>query len=240
MTWPASNVNTTNLDAGTDSPQLARDDLLDLSQKFNQLSSHVNSFMQGLLGSADAATARATLDVPTRAGGNASGSWGISITGTAATATNLTRSVSASGLATGGGVLNADRTIAVPIASQAQAEAGSDNATAMTPLRVEQHMAANDLGWGQTYTDVKASRAASTSYQNTTGRPIVVAVTGIEGTATNGRSFEVSANGSTWLVAGRVGGNNNTMSSVAVVIPPGWYYRVNGSLSSITAWVELV
>lgn len=46
------------------------------------------------------------------------------------------------GLATGGGPINANPTITVPVASQAQAEAGVDNATAMTPLRVAQRVAA--------------------------------------------------------------------------------------------------
>lgn len=53
-----------------------------------------------------------------------------------------TRTISASGLATGGGSLSDDRTISVPAASQAEAEAGTDNAKAMTPLRVAQAMAA--------------------------------------------------------------------------------------------------
>ena len=48
------------------------------------------------------------------------------------------RSVSASGLASGGGDLSANRTITVTKASQAQAEAGIDDATAMTPLKVAQ------------------------------------------------------------------------------------------------------
>ena len=48
------------------------------------------------------------------------------------------RSIAAAGLATGGGDLSANRTITVPAATQAQAEAGTDNATAMTPLRVAQ------------------------------------------------------------------------------------------------------
>ncbi|MGV3664264.1 MAG: hypothetical protein ACO1TE_29095 [Prosthecobacter sp.] len=51
------------------------------------------------------------------------------------------RSISAAGLATGGGDLSADRTITVPAASQAEAEAGSDNTKAMTPLRVAQAIA---------------------------------------------------------------------------------------------------
>jgi hypothetical protein len=49
MTWPASDVGTTNSDAGTDSPATARSDLLDLMQKFNQLRNHVTSLMQTVL-----------------------------------------------------------------------------------------------------------------------------------------------------------------------------------------------
>jgi len=37
-------------------------------------------------------------------------------------------------------------------------------------------VAALALGWGQTWTDVKASRALSTTYTNSTGRPIFVSV----------------------------------------------------------------
>jgi hypothetical protein len=54
------------------------------------------------------------------------------------TATNCTRSVLVGGLATGGGALTADRTVTVTASTQAQAEAGTDNATAMTPLRTAQ------------------------------------------------------------------------------------------------------
>lgn len=46
-----------------------------------------------------------------------------------------TRLVAAGGLATGGGDLTADRTITVTAASQAQAEAGTDTATVITPQR---------------------------------------------------------------------------------------------------------
>lgn len=58
------------------------------------------------------------------------------------TPVNLTRVVGTSGLATGGGNLGADRTIAVTKASQALAEAGADDTTAMTPLRTAQAIAA--------------------------------------------------------------------------------------------------
>lgn len=55
----------------------------------------------------------------------------------------LARTISTSGLASGGGSLAANRTIDVPVASQAQATAGASNAVAMTPLRTQQAMDAN-------------------------------------------------------------------------------------------------
>lgn len=49
----------------------------------------------GGTGASDAATARTNLNVPTRTGGDASGTWGINITGNAATATSATSATSA-------------------------------------------------------------------------------------------------------------------------------------------------
>lgn len=63
MTWPSSDVNTTGMDAGTDTPPRA--EFLSWAQKFNQIRSHVSNFMQGLLTSADAAAARTTLGATT-------------------------------------------------------------------------------------------------------------------------------------------------------------------------------
>jgi hypothetical protein len=122
MTYPSSDVSRTNMDAGTDSPQLARADLDDLVVKFNLLRNHISVFAQGLIDDVDAATARATLGalaasavsaygltlvddadaaaaratlglvigsaVPSPTGAGASGTWGINITGNAATASN--------------------------------------------------------------------------------------------------------------------------------------------------------
>lgn len=62
MTYPSSDVSDTNLDNGaTDSPQLARAQLLDLVRKFNELRNHISVFVRGLLTSSDAAAARSTL-----------------------------------------------------------------------------------------------------------------------------------------------------------------------------------
>lgn len=53
------------------------------------------SVANGGTGASTVADARANLDVPTRTGGDASGTWGISITGNAATATSATSATSA-------------------------------------------------------------------------------------------------------------------------------------------------
>lgn len=72
----------------------------------------------------------------------------------------VSRSVSTSGLATGGGSLGADRTIEVPSASQAEAEAGTNNTKAMTPLRVAQAIAAQVEGGGGGASGVSLARQA--------------------------------------------------------------------------------
>lgn len=53
-----------------------------------------------------------------------------------------TRTVSAAGLATGGGALGENRTITVTKSSNGQAIAGSDDTTAMTPVRTKEAIAA--------------------------------------------------------------------------------------------------
>ena len=75
-------------------------------------------------------------------------------------------SVTASGLATGGGTLDSDPTITVPRASQAQAEAGTDNDTVMTPLRTDQAIDAKvggAMSWRTLATLTPSGVAAVTS-----------------------------------------------------------------------------
>lgn len=57
------------------------------------------------------------------------------------TVVRTTRTLSTSGLASGGGDLSANRTVTVSAASQAQAEAGTATTVAMTPQRAQQHYA---------------------------------------------------------------------------------------------------
>lgn len=61
MTLPTVAVDTTDLDADTDNPLLARQDLLDLAQKFNLLIAHISTFAGTVLDDANDAAMRATI-----------------------------------------------------------------------------------------------------------------------------------------------------------------------------------
>jgi len=88
------------------------------------------------------------------------------------------------------------------------------------------------IGVGQTWQDVFGSRVVGTSYQNTTGKPIMVA---IEMTTTaTGESLQVSVDNSTWINIGR-GSNAGNYYGIA---PPSWYYRL-ASGADIQSWAEL-
>lgn len=134
------------------------------------------------------------------------------------------------------GITNADGGTVLDtsnLATQAEAEAGTDNTTLMTPLRVEQHTLASDIGWNQSWQNVSGSRAASTSYQNNTSRPIQVAIRLNNGTD---RPIEVSTDNSSWV---QVGTSYSTWWPFSYfIVPVGHYYRVNGS-ATILNWAEL-
>lgn len=64
MTWPTLPVDPTDLDADTDSPLLARQDILDAVVKLNQMIAHVSLYAATLLPAADAAAFRSLLELP--------------------------------------------------------------------------------------------------------------------------------------------------------------------------------
>lgn len=239
MTWPSSDVPTTGMDAGTDTPP--RSVFLSWAQAFNQMRNHVTTWAQGLLASTDAAAARTTLDVPSRSGGNANGTWNIGISGNAATATtasNLSLSVAGAGLASGGGALTTDRTITVTAASQAQAEAGADNATAMTPLATAQAIAKRaPAGYGRVWTTVTGSRTRGTAIQNVSSRDLWLSINGDGGSL----NVQVSPDGSTWTTVAdwSSGSGGYERYTATVLVPPGHYYKVSSG-GTLNSWKELL
>ena len=134
------------------------------------------------------------------------------------------------------GNLNLGGNLIGGIASQALAAAGTNNSAVMTPLATSQAITAltpSPIGVGQTWQDLTASRTYTTSYQNTTGRPISVNLSLDAGA---NRSVQVSVNNSTWITVGITAGGSKT--PVSFIVPASWYYRINGS-TTIDTWAEL-
>jgi hypothetical protein len=143
---------------------------------------------------------------------------------------DTTRQVATGTGLTGGGALSANRTLAADIATGTEAEAGAAAGKLMDALRVEQHMLANALGWGQTWQS--PARAANTIYTNGTSRPIMVSLGLSSATA---RYVQVSPDGLSWF---NVGYTLSLYAAAQFVVPVGWRYRINGS-GTVGWWSEL-
>ena len=116
---------------------------------------------------------------------------------------------------TGGGALNAHRTLAADIATAAEAATGTATEKLMSAASVEQHMLANAIGWGQTWSQV--NRQGGAEYLNETGRPILISY---YDTSSSQCRLSGAAPGAGWTViaAARYG------VSATVLIPAGWRY----------------
>jgi hypothetical protein len=91
------------------------------------------------------------------------------------------------------------------------------------------------IGTAQTWQNVKSSRSTNTTYQNTTGRPICVALESNGGSASE---FQASVNGSNWVRLGIVTANAADIRTFSGTIPPNGYYRVTSG-AAINVWAEL-
>ena len=124
------------------------------------------------------------------------------------------------------------------IASQAEAEAGTNNDQVMTPLRVKQAIDAQGgynlgIGVGQSWVNVLASRSANTIYQNTTGKPIQVSIAMDVGTDGN---LQASTDSSSWINVARIDNAGDMVGPV--IIPNNHYYRVSAN-GTLGIWAEL-
>lgn len=91
------------------------------------------------------------------------------------------------------------------------------------------------LGVEQTWQNLTASRAFATTYTNTTGKPIMVAL-GCAPTSSV-QFVDVLVNGVTVTTMSSTLGQ--AASNFSFVVPPGHTYRANGTNSSVTNWSEL-
>ena len=95
--------------------------------------------------------------------------------------------------------------------------------------------ATNMLGYNQTWQDVKSSRTGnSTAYQNTTGKPIMVAISENYG---GDPQYQVSSDGSSWVPVGITGANST--HSFSFIVPNNHYYRWTASNPTPLFWAEL-
>ena len=87
------------------------------------------------------------------------------------------------------------------------------------------------LGWGQTWQEVTSSRAVNTSYQNTTGRPIVFTV---NATPSSYGALQVSVDNTNWVTAAV----SSNPAITSAIVPPNQYYRF-GTTVGMIYWAEL-
>lgn len=123
------------------------------------------------------------------------------------------------------------------VASTAQAQAGTSNTVLMTPLRTKEWADSKVLGINQTWQDLTASRALSTTYTNTTGRPIMVVQVSEYGYSND--PLEVFVNG-VKIMSVDQGTGVGWLGPVSFVVPVDASYRIEKNIyPNITSWVEL-
>jgi hypothetical protein len=94
--------------------------------------------------------------------------------------------------------------------------------------------AMSSLGYGQVWTDITASRALSTTYYNTTGKPISIQVVVY---ANNGETTTLTVNGLGIYVLNNYTGNDFQGTLTAIVTPSGSYSVA--SAAALNSWFEL-
>lgn len=109
---------------------------------------------------------------------------------------------------------------------------------------VEGMIEERNVGIDQTWQDVTGSRAVNTSYQNTTGKPIMVTLSCRASSSPN-YSFGVSPTNGSFIEIGKdipdataTSGYNAMNGGGGWVIPAGHYYKLTSN-SSFQLWAEL-
>lgn len=119
--------------------------------------------------------------------------------------------------------------------TQATAGTWASAPTAVQGVGGQALAAMSSLGYGQTWQSVTGSRAAATTYYNTTGKPIAVSI------MSNGTqaSLQITVNGVIASSPQWGGAANSSTQSGFVIVPPGGSYSASISGGNISAWSEL-
>ena len=136
---------------------------------------------------------------------------------------------------TGGGDLSADLTIDGVTQDTATWEAGTGTTESLvSPAKVKAAVEAlapdQSIGVGQTWQNLIGSRLANTTYQNTTGKPIMVSCS----TSALTSALRVSSDNVTFIDV-VTGGN----LSKETIVPSGHYYRLYNNNNTVLHWAEL-
>lgn len=127
----------------------------------------------------------------------------------------------------------------VELATQAEAVAGASDAVVMTPLKTAQAITAlgASVGVGQTWQDVKASRAVAITYTNTTGKPIQVGAI----IASSVANILISCSVDSVITGGFYQPSGVSGQFVSTIVPNGSTYRIDVASGTPTVlyWAEL-
>ena len=94
----------------------------------------------------------------------------------------------------------------------------------------------SSLGYGQTWQNLNAQRAGGTTYYNTTGKPIMVHISGV-GNGAFGWWASATINGLT--ITYMMGSYHTTGSGGCIIIPVGASYSLSFTNFTVSAWHEL-
>lgn len=126
-------------------------------------------------------------------------------------------------------------TVSTTVASGATGttQSNGDNSTKIATTAYAQNM---DIGWGQTWQNMTSSRAAGTTYTNSTGKPIMVA---ISASGAQSQSVTLVVGGVNVCTTGVLGSNVGWYGNVTGIVPSGSTYSLSASGGYIQYWSEL-
>ena len=122
----------------------------------------------------------------------------------------------------------------IELATTAETQDGTDDSRAITPLKLKNSV----LGLGQTWQDVTASRVAGTTYTNSTGKPIFLAISVANNSALNLTTF-LQIN-SIVIAKTQFVFNGDDITVLNAIVPNGATYKITTSnVALIQIWQEL-